>query len=118
VTDEEREAKQWEELATKMANDALPYRVTGREWETAMRVARKVLDWVDRARMIPMNDAVEVCMAQLGRLGFTVIRKESMDELVQAMDAFGMDKQYATDSIKLSRVKVALYAFRNGGRLL
>lgn len=111
-------AKEWEDLAQQMANDALPYRVKGREWETALTVARHVLKWVDEAKLIPMKDALQVCLSQLTVTGFAVVRAEELRELIAAMDAFGMNKDHSTDSASLRRVKDALKKVRMSRGLL
>lgn len=110
--EDQQSAEEWETLALEMANDALPYRVKGREWETALLVARRVLKWVDKSRMVPMKDALQICISQLNVTGFLVVRAEEARELLAAMDAFGMDKEHTTDSAALRRVKTALRNFR------
>ena len=106
------------ERAKLFANVALTYRVEGREWETACAVARKMLELVDGLKLVPTAVALETAVQALRKGGFEIVRKAERDELIKAMDEFGMNKTHATDSPKLAAVKRALSMFRMSSTLL
>lgn len=112
------EDAEWEKMAQTMANEALPYRVKDREWETALLVARKVLKWVSDAKLVPIRDSLDASLRALRAGGFVVVRAKETDELVAALDAFGMGREFQTDSVALRRAKTALRAFRGSQRIV
>ncbi len=76
---EEQRKKVAEELAQELANQALPYKVKGREWETALLVARRALKWVEECQLLPIEDALKASLRVLREKGFVVVKARRGD---------------------------------------
>lgn len=110
--EDQAEAAEHERQIEKIASEALPYRVTGREWRTAQLVADHCVRSIDRLNLIPVKDATDVVLSVIKERGFTVVEAKALDELLAAADDFGLNKSFPTDSRKLVRVKAAVAALR------
>jgi len=98
--------------AKLLAGKALNRRVSPAEWKVALEVSEFILGEFDKEKSIPMKEALSASLRAISIVGHEVVSSQRLGDLLSALDDFGMNKSFATDSPKLRKVKEALQRFR------